>query len=185
MAKYINFKTPKGTASWPSLHKTALFKGADTGKFETKLILTKAAAKPLVDLLTESAEDEWGARKAKGAKMPFKIDADGNYVFVFRSGKDKPITVYDSAGNILKDVPKVGSGSIIRVAGSFGPFKDEPGYSAYLNSVMLLDLKTFGGGSGFGAEDAEEGGYVASAGGNEFDDEEEPKAAVVDSDDEF
>lgn len=176
----MKFKTNKGIASFPSLEKTEIYQGKDTGYYKTKLILTPADAKPLIELCKEVAVDEYGPKKAAAASMPFKKNDDGNYVFAFKS-KHKP-PVYDAKGKVVTDELKIGSGSVLKIAGALKPKQGAQGVNAFLNAVMVVELKSWGGGNAFGAEDAEEGGFAAGSG---FEDEDEAPKADAAEDDEF
>lgn len=154
----MEFKTPKGIASFPSLEKTEFYQGKDMGYFKTKLILTPAEAKPLVEACKEVAVDEYGPKKAGVVSMLFKKDADENYVFQFKS-KHNPV-IYDAKGKVVTEELKIDSGSIIKVSGTFKPKQGTQGINAFLNAVMVVELKSYGGDYAFDAEDAEDGGFT-------------------------
>lgn len=174
------FKTAKGIASYPSLNKTEMYQGQDTGYYKTKLILSKADAKPLADMAREVAADEYGPKKVPKVAMPFKVTEDGNVIFTFKS-KHKPV-VYDAKGQIIEEELKIGSGSILKIAGNFKPQKGREGINAYFSAVMVVELKTYGGGGGFDADDAEEG-FSHTPGAKGAFDEDEVTAATDGSED--
>lgn len=156
----MRFKTAKGIARFPSLHRTEVYQGMDTGYYKTKLVLTPADAQPLIELCKEVAVEEYGPKKAGSAMMPYKKNDDGNYAFAFKS-KHKPL-IYDSTGTIVTDPVKISDGSTIKVAGALKPKQGVVGLNAFLNAVMVVDLKTPDSEPPFGPEDAEEGGFVVT-----------------------
>lgn len=156
----MRFKTAKGVAHFPSLERTQVYQGVDTGFYTTKLILTAADAQSLIELCKEVAVDEHGPKKANSATMPYKKNDDGNFVFAFKS-KHKPM-IYDSTGTIVTDPIKISEGSIIKVAGALKPKQGVVGLNAFLNAVMVVDLNTPDSEPPFGPEDAEEGGFVGT-----------------------
>lgn len=110
--------------------------------------------------------------------MPFVDNGDGTTTFNFKcygsytdrkTGENKPINlvVVDSRGKKIQDVPMIGGGSKLKVKFSMVPYgwSKVAGASVklQLESVMLVELATFGGGEDDWGDDVEEGGYVASA----------------------
>lgn len=109
--------------------------------------------------------------------MPFFDNDDGTTTFNFKcygsftdkkTGENKPINlvVVDSKGKKIKDVPIIGGGSKLKVKFSLVPYgwSKVAGASVklQLESVMLVELATFGGESDDWADEVEEGGYEAS-----------------------
>lgn len=109
--------------------------------------------------------------------MPFFDNGDGTTTFSFKcygsftdrkTGENKPINlvVVDSKGKKIKDVPIIGGGSKLKVKFSMVPYgwSKVAGASVklQLESVMLVELATFGGEADDWADEVEEGGYVAS-----------------------
>lgn len=108
--------------------------------------------------------------------MPFFDNDDGTTTFNFKcygsftdkkTGENKPINlvVVDSKGKKIKDVPIIGGGSKLKVKFSLVPYgwSKVAGASVklQLESVMLVELATFGGEGDDWADDVEEGGYTA------------------------
>lgn len=109
--------------------------------------------------------------------MPFLDNGDGTTTFKFKcyaSFQDKKtketkhinLVVVDSKGKKMEEVPIIGGGSKLKVKYSLVPYKWNPSVGAsvklQLESVMLVELATFGGGEDDWADEVEEGGYVAS-----------------------
>lgn len=109
--------------------------------------------------------------------MPFFDNEDGTTTFNFKcygsftdrkTGENKPINlvVVDSKGKKIHDVPIIGGGSKLKVKFSLVPYgwSKVAGASVklQLESVMLVELATFGGESDDWADEVEEGGYEAS-----------------------
>lgn len=153
-------------------------------------------------------------RVAKGKKplkpyegdMPFFDNEDGTTTFSFKcygsfqdkkTGETKPIVlkVVDSKGKRIEDVPIIGGGSKLKIKFSLIPYKWNTAVGAsvklQLESVMLVELATFGGDDDEWADDVEEGGYVASESSRKprneeeesWDEEEEEEDADDDDDD--
>lgn len=108
--------------------------------------------------------------------MPFFDNDDGTTTFNFKcygsftdrkTGENKPINlvVVDSKGKKIQDVPIIGGGSKLKVKFSLVPYgwSKVAGASVklQLESVMLVELATFGGGGDDWADEVEEGGYEA------------------------
>lgn len=137
--------------------------------------------------------------------MPFFDNDDGTTTFNFKcygsftdkkTGENKPINlvVVDSKGKKIQDVPIIGGGSKLKVKFSLVPYgwSKVAGASVklQLESVMLVELATFGGGGDDWADEVEEGGYEASEAPRrprqeESWDEEPEDADEVDEDDDF
>ena len=111
-------------------------------------------------------------------EMPFIDNGDGTTTFKFKcyaSFQDRKtketkrinLVVVDSKGKKMEDVPIIGGGSKLKVKYSLVPYKWNTAVGAsvklQLESVMLVELATFGGGEDDWADEVEEGGYVASA----------------------
>lgn len=109
--------------------------------------------------------------------MPFFDNGDGTTTFKFKSYasyQDKKtketkhinLVVVDSKGKKIEDVPIIGGGSKLKVKYSLIPYKWNTAVGAsvklQLESVMLVELATFGGGEDDWADEVEENGYVAS-----------------------
>jgi hypothetical protein len=157
MSKIIKAVSPKGKASWPKLFK------ADTqfvpdGEFKTGLVVSPAEAKDFQEKIKDAFVEEFGEAKLQKAKMPWKLDEDGNVVFTFKSSR-KPMVV-DSQGAAIKGELNVGGGSVIKVGTGIKPWlvSGNLGVKLYLNAVQIIDLVEYNS-SPFGKE---EGGFVAT-----------------------
>jgi hypothetical protein len=178
MSESKSLTSPRGELRWVTISgkgKTDL-NGRDI--YTADLIVSAEEAKPLVDAIAEL----WESGKPKGAKDPkstsYKVLDDGTYKFVFKtstkypSGDDKKISVFDAKARPtdLGD-KRIGNGSIGRLAGAIAIYDAgvaARGVTAYLDSVQLLKLVEYSGGSNsFSADDDYE-----FSGGNAFDEDE-------------
>lgn len=139
--------------------------------------------------------------------MPFMDNGDGTTTFTFKcygsfidkkTGETKQINlvVVDSKGKKMKDIPLIAGGSKLKVKYSMIPFgwSKVAGASVklQLESVMLVELATFGAGGDDWADEVEEDGYEASeaparnpARNEEEWDEEDGADEEVDEDEDF
>lgn len=136
--------------------------------------------------------------------MPFMDNNDGTTTFFFKcygsfvdkkTGETKQINlvVVDSKGKKIQDVPLIAGGSKLKVKYSMIPFgwSKVAGASVklQLESVMLVELATLGGGEDDWSDEVEEGGYEASEASHRPAKEEswgeEPAEDEVDSDEDF
>lgn len=120
--------------------------------------------------------------------MPFFDNGDGTTTFKFKcyaSFQDKKtketkhinLVVVDSKGKKIQDVPIIGGGSKLKVKYSLVPYKWNTAVGAsvklQLESAMLVELATFGGGGeDEWADEAEDGGYTASESRQSRDEQE-------------
>lgn len=152
----IRFKTPKGIAIYPSLVKPST-KFDPEGTYETRLRLTPEQSAPLLAEAKECAVEEFG-KKAARAEMNFKKDDEtGDLIWKFKS-KKRP-ALYDGKGKLVTVDLDIGSGSEIKVQGTFAPYKKGAfsiGVTAYLNAVMICKL-VGSNPNPFGDEDKEDG----------------------------
>lgn len=154
MAKKIEFKTAKGIAQYPHITERDTGHQYSSGKYDTRIILTKEAAAPLVEQLMAVAKEHFP--KLKDPKMPFKEDDDGNVVFKAKS-EYQPLLI-DARGKEIKKVPsdlRIRGGSVIRIAGAVNVY--DKGVSLWLNQVQILELVS--NSVAFGAD--EEGSFSA------------------------
>jgi hypothetical protein len=164
------FATPKGIAGYPKLVVPDTKFNAD-GVYSTKLTLSAEAAKPLIELIEEAFEDEYGAKKLPLLVPPYKADENGDMVFNFKS--KNPPNLFDAAGKPVKpnkDMP-LGGGSTLKIKGAVGPCLVQGKYYAtlWMNAVQIIDMVEYSVGGGF---DAVEGGFSAdSVVPDRFDDE--------------
>lgn len=146
MAK-IYFLTPPGIAQYPHIVEPDTEGQYATGKHTTKLIMTPAEAKPLIDLITKVAADH---KAGKDCKVPYKDEmikdgdskkATGNIMFSLSSKfaplimdpKNKPIKVKK-----MSDEFNIGAGSKLRIAGEV--YSYDKGISLQMSQVQVLDL---------------------------------------------
>ena len=120
--------------------------------------------------------------------MPCFDNGDGTTTFKFKcyaSFQDKKtketkhinLVVVDSKGKKIQEVPIIGGGSKLKVKYSLVPYKWNTAVGAsaklQLESVMLVELATFGGGSeDEWADEVEDGGYTASESRQSRDEQE-------------
>lgn len=165
------------------------------GTYKVDLTLDNEDCQSLVDAIVACHEESYTEKRQayednpppvkKGKKpllpyegdMPFFDNGDGTTTFKFKcygSFEDKKtgetrkinLTVVDSKGKKIQDVPLIAGGSKLKIKFSMVPY----GWSAVagasvklqLESVMLVELATFNGESDDWGDDVEEGGYEAS-----------------------
>lgn len=154
------FVTPKGRAVYPSVIRPDT-RYNEEGVYKTGLEMSEKDAEKFVEDLKACYTEEFGAKKLSSAKLPFKKNDDGTYVFNFKS-KNAP-KLFDAKGNPIKDTSelRVGGGSVFKIAGAMKAYNagGTTGVTCYLNSVQIIDLVEYNG-SPFGAE---EGGFEAAA----------------------
>ena len=180
--------SPKGVAKYPKLSEPdTRFK--EDGEFNTKLLLDADAAttKEFIAVLKAAAEAAAEDAKAdlKPAKKttlevhyPFKAEIDpnsgeetGNIELSFKTAatyktKDgevinRKIPLFDTKGKRIERKINVGSGSIIKVNFTPGPFYmangNKAGITLYLEAVQIIQLKEWKGATaesyGFGQEE--------------------------------
>ena len=121
-------------------------------------------------------------------EMPFFDNGDGMTTFKFKcyaSFQDKKtketkhinLVVVDSKGKKIQEVPIIGGGSKLKVKYSLVPYKWNKAVGAsvklQLESVMLVELATFGGGcDDEWADEVEDGCYTASESRQSRDEQE-------------
>lgn len=165
MAQKITFSTPKGTAAYPYITRADFEYNAE-GIYKTKIKMPEADAAPLMKLISDTANQEFGA-KAKQARMPFKkLDDTGEVEFSTKS-KFKPAIV-DSTGKTIPEgaAPTIYGGSIIKCAGTVYPYNagGNMGVSLQLAGVQIIELAESSSSVSF---EAEEGGFVAATAAND------------------
>lgn len=137
MAKKIEFKTAKGIAQYPHITEKDVGHQYSSGKYDTRIILTKEAAAPLVEQLKAIAKENFPPKVEP--KMPYKVDDDGNYVFKAKS--EYQPAIIDARGKKLEKIPsslRIRGGSTIRIAGGVNVY--DKGISLWLNQVQILEL---------------------------------------------
>ena len=158
------YKTAVGSAQYPYIqHKDTKY----GDEYKTKLVMVGEEAKCLTDKIREEFIKAHSEKDLAQAKMPFKATEDGATEFTFKS-KMKP-KVFDSQNNPITQDIRIGNGSKIQVAGVMEAWASNigKGVKCYLNSVKVVDLKEFTGGSPF---EKTEGGYTIPANENNVDD---------------
>jgi hypothetical protein len=146
MGERIKFKSPRGEIVEASLYRTETYKGKDTGNYVLKLVLTGDALEAVKAQVEEFLVDTYGPKKAKDAKRPFKTTKDGSKTFItFKAkaeidGKPRHIGIFDSKGAPVKRELNIGSGSIVKVAGTMASWAEEPGVSFYMDAVQVINL---------------------------------------------
>lgn len=165
------------------------------GTYKVDLTLDNSECQHLVDLIVKTHEENYAERleqhKAnppevkRGKKplepyegdMPFIDNGDGTTTFKFKcygsfqdkkTGENKAInlSVVDSKGKRIVDVPLVGGGSQLKVRFSLVPYgwSNVAGASVklQLEGVMVVELASFGGGDDDWGDETVDGGYQAS-----------------------
>ncbi len=135
--------------------------------------------------------------------LPFFDNGDGTTTFKFKcyaSFQDKKtketrhinLVVVDAKGKKIQEVPIIGGGSKLKVKYKCIPYKWNTAVGAsvklQLESVMLVELATFGGGGDDWSDETEEGGYEASesrAPRNEEEWSEDDHEETVEDDEDF
>jgi hypothetical protein len=95
-----------------------------------------------------------------------KMKASGVYKSGPKTGQrwERKPNIYDAKGNALKNPPKIGGGSIVKMNIELNPYyaasDGKVGTSFRLNAVQVIELVEFGGksasGFGFGEEDGDD-----------------------------
>lgn len=190
MAKnqYARFVTPKGeVVGYCALDKPS----KDYGNYSVNVAVKASDAKDLLALIDASMEEAKNVAREAGATAKWKYIAPfekeevdgketGRLIFKLRAkgerkGKDGTVSAveidaFDSKGTQIK-MPRVGAGSVVRVAGAIGPWavkgrskgEGEYGLKLYLNGVKILELVKVGSrdAAGYGFGDVEDG-FVAA-----------------------
>lgn len=146
MAKNQMIYTPYGVANYPSLTKPDTEGKFATGKYQTKLNLSKE------DMAKFQADFEKAVGKIpKGYKVPWN-EKDGQAFLTAKSQYQPKIELVD--GVRLEPGQYIGGGSKIRLACEIYDY--DKGYSLRLKMVKVKELVSGGGGS-FPDDDEEEG----------------------------
>lgn len=184
--------TPKGKAVWPRID-TPDTKFDEDGVYTCKLHVSESDFKAFEALIQPDLDAAYkeecrrqGKEKIKMApSSPLRITDEGDYeIFAKQNAKvrtkdsgtlefsvtaidsqGKKITKLDEEGEEVAFVPRIGSGSTLKLSVLlktwFVPSQGF-GYSLRLRAVQLLDLIEYGGGDNFGFS-AEKDGYVGSS----------------------
>ncbi len=158
MGSKISFTTSVGRAHYPWLNKPDTAFGNEP-KYKTGLILEEKDK--LLTQIRDVAVDEFGAKAANKAHLPFKTDEETGETILTTKSKYAP-AFFDSSGQNLVDaqVPQLRSGSELRVGGFIAPYSvnGKNGISLQLTRVQVVN--PVGGGEGQDGFDAVEGGFV-------------------------
>lgn len=201
--------TPAGTAIFPHLN-TPDTKFDDAGVYKTDLAMDAQSPEAqelmaLIDEYVDAAQDEQKAdmKPAQAKKVekhrPYFMEEDdegeetGRVKFRFKANyqfKDnktgktqyRDITMFDAkGGSPMKEPPRVGMGSIIKVATKvsnswYNAQTKSAGVTLYIQAVQVLQVAQMGGnaeGFGFGEEDEYEGVGESEAEANGFQEEDD------------
>lgn len=170
----MKFKTPKGTAGYPKLFRPdTKFKAEGVYSLSVSMPMSEEA-QALITSIEEGFAEEFGNKSLKTGNMPFEVNEDDNTVtFKFKS-KFKP-TVYDAAKNELDEESRLGSGSVVRVAGT-ARFVEAAGkrYATLgLNQVKVLKLVKYNS-DPFGDDEEDDADFEEQRA--DQDDDEKPVA---------
>ncbi len=205
--KIERFTSPKGVAQWPRLNEPD-YKYKPEGEFSVKLAYDPADAdvSKMVKTLEKRRDElfqQWlseNPKKKKTAEVApvfaDEVDEDGDetgritMTFKMRhkvtSKKTKKTftltpDIFDAHKRLMKNPPKVGSGSTLRVSFEIGGFFVESAKKFYLTmrmvAVQVIDLVEFG------VRDAGSYGFDEEDGGFEADDNHTTAASKSDDDD--
>ena len=189
MSKVIT--TPKGKAVWPRID-TPDTKFDEDGVYSCKLHVSEgdfkafeAIVKPKLDAAYKEECSRQGKDKIRMApSSPLRINDEGDHeIYAKQKAKvhtkskgtleftiaavdsqGKKITEPDEEGKEVAFVPKIGSGSTLKMAVEINTWfvpSQGFGYTLRLRAVQIFDLIEYGGGSNFGFG-AEADGYVGS-----------------------
>lgn len=195
MAKRVYYKwtSPTGIAVWPKLETPSTQFNPD-GVYECGVKFSdpkvvEEVKKRIQQFRKEAYElkcREEGKAKLRVADPPYTEEDDGSIVIKTKmraSGvkhdgtkwQSRP-AIFDSRGSLIKDIPRIGGGSVVKVAVEVVPYLGATGVgiSLRLKGVQLITLVEYGPGSvsaeGMGFT-ADEEGYIH--GGESFPEEEE------------
>ena len=145
------FQSPIGIAHWPSLNRTEVYKGYETGNYTLRLILEGDALAHAKKEVGQFLNDAYGARTARWIESPFRVtkpkpqvDGGPKTILTFRTraldkyGKPRTVALYDSKGNLVERKVNLGSGSLVRVNGTIQAFSFSPGVAFYMDSVQII-----------------------------------------------
>jgi len=192
--------TPVGLAYYPRID-TPDTKFNPDGVYSCKLHVSEddynAFNAQIKDTVNKAYQEECqkrGVSKLKVASTnPVRETADGQYEIYAKQVAKKDtrkgliefsITVFDSKGNKLEEVPRVGSGSKLKMGVEIFPYYTDLngfGYSLRLRAVQILDLVEYassGTASSFGFT-AEEEGYTGN--GESFNDTFDKNEPITES----
>lgn len=172
-------QTPKGIGQYCYVDTpNTKFAEGGAGDYTCTILLTQEAAAPIIDQIDKLkaaaiAEVKAAGKKVKEVDDPYSIDeATGLVKFRFKKPAEsvvngakvkQHVAVADAKGNMIPigQVPRVGSGSIIKINGFLAPYYVPAlgvGVSLKLRGVQIVTLNSFGSGEDakFEAEDADD-----------------------------
>ena len=162
MATKQSFQTYKGFAVYPWINKADTEYNSE-GVYKTGLRVPADQAKELMKLVQEVAMDEFGAKKADKARMPWKVDDETGEIIINAKSKFQP-KVYDSEGQYIppERLPQIWGGSVLRLKGVINAYdtSGNTGVSLQLSGIQVIELAERKNGDD--GCDAVEGGFKAS-----------------------
>jgi hypothetical protein len=198
--KYPKFLTPRGVAIFPKLHAPDT-KWKKEGEYTVKLRLDPEAPgvgefraqleAELAKFVEEKSRELPPAKRKTLKQRPVfqtELNDEGEetgFVIIKASMRASGVSkkdglpwtrkpsIFDAKGNKLSNVPRIGGGSELKLAGEIGtyynPKDNEAGVTLYLSAAQVLVLREFGSGSsasdyGFGTEE----GFAAEESGETF-----------------
>jgi len=174
MATKQSFQTHKGFAVYPWINK-ADTEYSSEGVYKTGLRVPADQAKELMKMVQDVAMDEFGAKKADKARMPWKVDDETGEIIINAKSKFQP-KVYDSEGQyIMPDrLPQIWGGSVLRLKGAINTYDQagNTGVSLQLSAIQVIELAERQGGDD-GGFDAVEGGFKALTESEQNNDQKE------------
>jgi hypothetical protein len=191
--------TPVGSAYYPRID-TPDTKFNPDGVYSCKLHVSEddynAFNLTIKEIVNKAYQEECQRRGVSKLKLastqPLRQTDDGQFEIYAKQVAKKDtrkgliefsVAVFDAKGNKLQDVPKVGSGSKLKLGVEVFPYFTDLngfGYSLRLRAVQILDLVEYSAGdaSSFGFT-AEEEGYTGS--GESFNDTFDKNEPITES----
>lgn len=164
MANKPSFQTYKGIAVYPWINKADTEYNSD-GVYKTGLRVPADQCAELMKKVQQVAMDEFGAKKADRAKMPWKIDEETGEVIINTKSKFQP-KVYDADGQYIPAdrLPQIWGGAIIRCGGVINTYDQagNTGVSLQLSKIQVIELAERSGGDDEGFDAVEGGGFTMS-----------------------
>ena len=157
-----NAVSPKGTSNWNYINTRVNVVNDEEKGYGTTLAFSKADTdellKKLKGIYEEAKESEEGKElQWKGEPHLSSEDNEGNIVFKFKrtrkdeNGEWQKIPLVDTHNKPLPLETNIGTGSILRAIYQPAVYwvnKSNAGVTLFLEKVQVVELKSFGGGSG-------------------------------------
>jgi hypothetical protein len=138
MANKINFNTPLGTAKYPHLNKPDTAFDVE-GKYKLELMFSASEAKPMMELINNSAKAEFGKSQYR---VPYSVDDETGDVAFKASSKYQPAFV-DTIGNPVpvNGLPKMGGGSKLKMQAYLNVYtvSGSKGVSITLQAIQIVE----------------------------------------------